>query len=345
MTTDSHRESLNEPPHTQEGETIPRRKNKLLRRAREERHWTQAELAGLVKVNNETISRWENGVSKPQPQQLRKLCEVLEKPPEALGYPLERVSIQQGTPSLPRLEQIYMRGETPLPRWRRPGMIVTIISGLAVALLILVVVSRLVFSPASPGCGGALSDEFHGKLASAWTPINFGGSTTYHLTATGLSLSTSADSDLNPYLNLDAPRLLQPITGNFTLQTGLQFRPHTNFQSAGILLWQDQGTFMRFERGFGAKKSGIFIQTWDQGTFTNVSALERHLTTAGSVELRIQRLGDHFTASWRVPGQPWQMEGETDLHFDHLQVGVDLIADYGAPQTTVTYNYFNVSCI
>ncbi|MBV9230420.1 MAG: hypothetical protein JOZ18_14010, partial [Chloroflexi bacterium] len=57
---------------------------------------------------------------------------------------------------------------------------------------------------------------------------------------------------------------------------------------------------MRFERGFGGEKSGIFIQTWDHETFTNVSGLGRHLTTAGSVELRIQRQGDQFTASWRV---------------------------------------------
>jgi transcriptional regulator with XRE-family HTH domain/regulation of enolase protein 1 (concanavalin A-like superfamily) len=303
-------------------------------------------LAERVKVSSETISRWENGASKPQPQQLRKLCEVLEKPPEALGYPLERVSIQSGILSSPPVEQMHMQRETPLPYWRRPDTIITAISDLIIVLLILVVASRFVSFPTliSPGCGGAFSDEFHGKLASGWTPIDFSGSTTYHLTATGVSLSTSANSDLNPHLNLDAPRLLQPITGNFTIQTGLQFSPNANFQSAGILLWQDQTTFMRFERGFGGKKSGVFIQMWDHGTLTNVSGLGRHPTTAGSVELRIQRQGDHFTASWRVPGQTWQTEGEADLHFEHLQVGVDLIADYGAPQITVTYNYFNVSC-
>jgi hypothetical protein len=79
-----------------------------------------------------------------------------------------------------------------------------------------------------------------------------------------------------------------------------------------------------------------------------VSTFKQNPTTAGSVELRLQRQGNRFTASWRErPDQTWLSGGETDLHFDSqdsLMVGLDVTAAYGAPQTTASYDYFMVSC-
>lgn len=63
--------------------------NLYLRRARKERTWSQAELAERIGVAKETISRWEHGASRPQPNQLRKLCEAFDRKPEDLGYALE----------------------------------------------------------------------------------------------------------------------------------------------------------------------------------------------------------------------------------------------------------------
>jgi len=222
-------------------------------------------------------------------------------------------------------------------------------SGLIVALLILGVVIRLVslhtlVPPSS--CGGTFFDGFDGKLDSGWKWFDPSGNAIYRLTTAGLSLSTPAHSDITPGSNFNPPRFLRPITGNFTIETRLEFRPNTNFQSAGLLLWQSPTTFMRIARGVAgpAKESGVFIQTWDQGTFSNVSTSEQHPTRARVVELRIQRQGDHFTASWREPGHIWQPAGETDLHFESLMVGVDLVADYNASPITASYNYFKVSC-
>jgi transcriptional regulator with XRE-family HTH domain len=103
MTPDSHDQPLTEQHHVQEeGPTPKPRINRLLRQARKERSWSQAELAEYVEVSKATISRWENGASKPQPYQLRKLCSVFEKPPEFLGYPighLEEASTEGNQPS------------------------------------------------------------------------------------------------------------------------------------------------------------------------------------------------------------------------------------------------------
>jgi peptidoglycan hydrolase-like protein with peptidoglycan-binding domain len=65
------------------------RSNQLLRQARRMHTWSQGDLAERIGVAKETISRWENGVSRPQPQQLYRLCETFQTTPDALGYALD----------------------------------------------------------------------------------------------------------------------------------------------------------------------------------------------------------------------------------------------------------------
>jgi len=346
MTMDAHEEPRTKLPHRQERKKTPRsQSNQLLRQARQERCWSQADLAERVGVTNETISRWENGVNTPQPEQLKNLCEVFGKTPAELGHPPGPASIKieetVEAPGSPVEPGPIKQGPPPTwGRWSRA--IIGGISGLMIVLLVLGVV-RFAPSVLPTSCGGTF---FDGKLGSGWEWINPGGKATSRLTPAGLTLSAPPHSDVSSSYNFDAPRFLRPITGNFTIETRLVFRPKTNFQSAGILLWQDSTTFIRFERGFGGKKSGVFLQEWDHGvTPITITPLGEYPTTAGSVELRIQRQGDHITASWREPGQRWQPGGDTILHFDRLLIGVDLIDNFNTLQTTsASYNYFRVLC-
>lgn len=276
---------------------------------------------------------------KQQSSQKRKCDEVLDEAPETLSSFSECVSTKEATP----------------PRQRRLQIMVAGLSSLIVMFLILGMVSRFIFAqmPVPSDCGGTSSDDFHGNLASGWEPLGFGttteGSTTYHLTKTSLDLSATTNSrlDFNPALNFNAPRFLRSITGNFTIETCLEFRPKKNFQSAGILLWQDQKHYLRFERGFGGpiqeQQSGVFLQAWDHGVVVHDSGLQNQLTTAGSVELRLHRQGDSFAASWREPGQQaWHDVGTYLFLFEHMMAGVDLIVDYDAPPITASFTYFKV---
>ena len=346
MMIEAHEEPQPKLHHRQERKKTPKpQPNQLLRQVRQEHCWSQAELAERVGVTNETISRWENGVNTPQPEQLKKLCEVFGKTPAELGYPpglayikiAETVEVQNAPVELGSLKQ-----GAPPPRWRQSR---AIIGGISALLIVLIVLGVIQFVPSllPKGCGGTF---FNGNLGSGWAWINPGEKASYHLTPTGLTLSAPTQSNLNPLYNFNAPRLLRPITGNFTLETQLVFRPDTNFQSAGILLWQDSSTFLRFERGFGGKNSGVFLQEWDHGvTPITVTSLAEYHITAGSIELRIQRQGDAITASWRELGQSWQPGGVTTLHFDRLSIGVDLIDDFNKLQTTsASYSSFSVVC-
>ena len=54
---------------------------KLLRLARQEAGFTQAQAAEMVGVNRNTIVRYENGTSRPSPKTLAKLAEIYGKTP------------------------------------------------------------------------------------------------------------------------------------------------------------------------------------------------------------------------------------------------------------------------
>lgn len=346
MTPDAHEEPQTKLHHQQEKKKTSRSQpNHLLRQARKERCWSQADLAEQIGGTNETISRWETGVNTPQPEQLKKLCEAFGKTSAELGYPpgpafikIEKAVEVSGSP----VEFGPKQRTTYSPRrWSH-----AIIVGISCLMIVLLVLGAVMLAPLvrATSCGGTF---FNSKLDSEWTWIHPGEKATYRLTPAGLTLSAPPHSDLNPlHNNLDAPRLLRPITGNFTIETQLVFRPDTNWQSAGILLWQSPTTFIRFERAFGGK-SGMLFQEWDHEiTSIMITHLGKYTTTSESVELRIQRQEDHITASWREDSQQdWQPVGDTILHFDTLFIGVDLLDEYNTRQTTsASYSYFRVLC-
>jgi transcriptional regulator with XRE-family HTH domain len=52
-----------------------------LRQARKAAGMTQKELAQAVELKHNAVSNWEKGVSSPDPDTIRRLCEILRMPP------------------------------------------------------------------------------------------------------------------------------------------------------------------------------------------------------------------------------------------------------------------------
>jgi len=202
---------------------------------------------------------------------------------------------------------------------------------------------QLTASPIPKSCDSAFSDEFNGSVQSGWSWIDPGGNATHDVTTqSSLHISTPTNNDLSPYTNYNAPRLLQPISGNFTVVLLVEFSPSYFYQGAGILIWQSNSKFIRLERSFSGINSIVF-QKEDNGSFGDITPPTQHPTTAIRVELRIQRNGDVFTASWREPNQEWQIDGNANVHFDNIMVGLDLLDNGNVPQTQAYYDYFRVS--
>ncbi len=61
---------------------------KLIRQLREERGWTQLELANKLQVTPSTVYNWERGRFEPKARQLRALA-------LAFGIPMEQIAIDE----------------------------------------------------------------------------------------------------------------------------------------------------------------------------------------------------------------------------------------------------------
>jgi transcriptional regulator with XRE-family HTH domain len=60
--------------------------NERLRRARSLKGWSQAEVADKVGTSFEMVSRWERGITIPNPYYRERICAVLGQTPEELGF-------------------------------------------------------------------------------------------------------------------------------------------------------------------------------------------------------------------------------------------------------------------
>ncbi len=80
--------------------------NVLLRKARIERGWTQAQLAHLVQVDEQTVRSWEQGKRAPFPENGHRLCDVFGMSLKELGLELEPepIAVPQQSP-LPPISQ------------------------------------------------------------------------------------------------------------------------------------------------------------------------------------------------------------------------------------------------
>lgn len=55
-----------------------------IRHLREAYPLTQKELAELLSVRSENVSRWERGESRPRPSQIRKMAEIFKLPAQMI---------------------------------------------------------------------------------------------------------------------------------------------------------------------------------------------------------------------------------------------------------------------
>ena len=63
-----------------------------------------------------------------------------------------------------------------------------------------------------------------------------------------------------------------PNSGDFTLETLVEFDPQETYQGAGLLVWQDEDSFLRLEFGFGGmggeEKNVVFCLGGERRTWS-----------------------------------------------------------------------------
>jgi regulation of enolase protein 1 (concanavalin A-like superfamily) len=191
------------------------------------------------------------------------------------------------------------------------------------------------------------NDNFQGSWNDDWSWIDPNNDVTYSLTARSgfLRLTVPGDNDLAGVANYDAPRLLIPQNGNFTMETLVEFDPQETYQGAGLLVWQNEDTFLRLEFGFGGmggiEKNAVFVKQ-EEGGLSLVGSIDLPATLKG-IELRLKRNGDQYTAWYREVGGTWQEIGSTEIDFNPtVEVGITQVTQYTTSEISADYDYFKV---
>ena len=56
--------------------------------------------------------------------------------------------------------------------------------------------------------------------------------------------------------NRSAPRLVKAVTGDFQIESRVNFDPTEDYQGAGLLIYVDRINYLRLERSFGGLREG-----------------------------------------------------------------------------------------
>jgi regulation of enolase protein 1 (concanavalin A-like superfamily) len=157
--------------------------------------------------------------------------------------------------------------------------------------------------------------------------------------------------NLAPVIGQNAPRILQEVEGDFTVQVKVSgdFKPTDrstleggrSFNGAGLLLWQDEKNFLRLERNsFRIPEQNLsvcyppLLELYTDGQYMNTNP-EAQLDTffkGRSTYLRLERRGGTVKASLSDDGKEWSFVKELRVDFPKkLKVGVAAISTSAEP--------------
>lgn len=162
---------------------------------------------------------------------------------------------------------------------------------------------------------------------------------------------------------MNAPRVLQPLKGDFTLQVkiGADFDPgltpapgfNRAFHSGGVLIWQDELNYVRFERGelvWPNNRNRIYfapsLQLRRAGTYIEDAgppSRRQPVFTEPATWFKVQRKGATLATWYSRDGKDWQLAREFEAFAgEEVQVGVYAV-NTSAKEFTVTFDELKVT--
>jgi len=189
-------------------------------------------------------------------------------------------------------------------------------------------------------------DDFAGQLAEGWTWLEE-DSTKWSLSAVdgSLQIMVSDASFDGPYLPLNI-LLRDAPAGDFEISTALHFAPTSNYQAAGLVVFQDQGDVLQLSRAFcdivnSCAGDGVYFDNFENGSVTGSNF---NTPFQGSIiYLRIRREGNTYTGYYSADGQNWTVTGTHTRDFSQIRVG--LVAAQSETAIPAIFDYFSVNTI
>src|SRR5258706_2164285 len=189
-------------------------------------------------------------------------------------------------------------------------------------------------------------DDFVDQLADGWTWIAEDPSKwSLSKVAGSLQIIASDASFDGPYLPLNILLRDAPI-GDFEITTSLRFTPTSNFQFAGLVIFQDHGNVLQFGRAFcdvvnACVKDGVYFDDFQDGSVNGSNyATPFH---GQVIYLRLRRIGNTYTGYYSEDGEKWVMTGEHARDLSQARVG--LVAAQASTEIPAVFDYFTMTAL
>lgn len=182
----------------------------------------------------------------------------------------------------------------------------------------------------------SLCDDFDNTtLNSGWHWIDLKGDSSYSLTDNpGFLRITVYGRGHDLYQNLNAPRMLQDVEGNFTVATRVTINPQYNYQAAGLLYWQDQNNYVRLERTL---VKGIDLLFRIRGVYNAVEIPFFVSTTF----LKFEMSGLTLQGFYSEDGYNWSsVEAVQVPSSNNGQIGIDVVNEWQDNPISADFDYF-----
>lgn len=185
----------------------------------------------------------------------------------------------------------------------------------------------------------SVCDNFdNSTLTSGWDWIDPNSDSIYNLTDNpGFLRITVSGSNHDLYQNLNAPRMLQEVKGDFTVVTKVTIYPLENYQAAGLLYWQDENNYVRLERTL---VQGIDLLYKIQGTY---SAIEIPFSIS-PVFLKFEFSNQNLSSFYSADGNKWNFVETLQLSpSNNDQVGIVVVNEWQENTISADFDYFMFS--
>lgn len=139
---------------------------------------------------------------------------------------------------------------------------------------------------------------------------------------------------------------LVPAPGDaYTIETRIEFVPSQNFQSAGLIVFEDGGNYIQLVRAFcdldWCVEDGVYLDSITNGGAPQSPGGHQLATHPGHVFLRIDVTEDAYVGMYSYDGVEWFGAGTISREFEATRVG--LVANQNVPEPPPAFfDYFEL---
>jgi regulation of enolase protein 1 (concanavalin A-like superfamily) len=214
----------------------------------------------------------------------------------------------------------------------------TFIFTIALSVVALCLLSQISSAAAAP----AYQDEFtSSNLQTFWTFTNPLGTGSYSLTAHSgyLRITAPTGVGLSKTSNFNAPRMLQPVTGDFVATTSVSGDFSQAGFRGGMLLFKDTNNYFRLEK-YGSNQ--VLMYGYINGAETYIASTLP--SNYSPLYLELERTGTTLRGYWSSDGATWNLVKQYTVFngADTLQIGLFTI-NVGTSTFSADFDYFHIT--